>query len=143
MYCSECGTQLDDGASFCPECGFEIGSKPEAETSPKETAPCQKCDEEISTEAMKCPNCGWEPTSSGILGSLLALICIPWLGIGLLLYVGAFGALITGGYSIGPFFGGLLLITAFVSFPGAYLYAEYKNRERKPTEPVEIFGQEF
>jgi RNA polymerase subunit RPABC4/transcription elongation factor Spt4 len=144
MYCSECGTEVEGGTSYCPECGFELGTQ--SSRGIKEDsinkAPCQKCDEDISTEAMRCPNCEWEPASSGILGSLLAIICLPWLGVGILLYLAAFGALFTGGYTILPFLGGLLFITVFTTFPATYLYALYKNSDRKPTEPIEIFGQE-
>ena len=37
MYCSKCGTQIDDSAVFCPKCGNKVG-----ETSNAETAPIQE-----------------------------------------------------------------------------------------------------
>lgn len=154
-YCESCGTELGEGATFCSSCGEEVNRepdaphsepKPDSEPEPeesRETAPCQKCDSKISTNADKCPQCGFEPASNGILGSLLALICIPWMGIGLLFYLGAIAALVTGGYSIGGFIAGMLLITVFVAFPASYLFALFSNAERKPTEPVELFGREL
>lgn len=28
MYCASCGTEIDDGTAYCPDCGHEIGTDP-------------------------------------------------------------------------------------------------------------------
>ena len=154
-YCESCGAELGESADFCSSCGEEINrehevshSEPKPDSAPepegsRETAPCQKCDSIISINSDKCPQCGFEPASSGILGTLLEIICVLWLGIGLLFYLAAIGALVIGGYSIGGFIAGMLLITVFVAFPASYLFALFSNAERKPTEPAELFGREL
>lgn len=146
-HCSECGSELTDNPSFCPDCGSEMRSvapQEKEKNKPKgTTAPCQKCDSPISTKADRCPQCGFEPGSEGILHGIFTLISFLWLGIGIIFYIGAFGALFTGNYSIGGFLGGLLLITLFSALPFTYLYVIFTTADRGPTEPLEIFGQKI
>ncbi|QIB73484.1 zinc-ribbon domain-containing protein [Halogeometricum borinquense] len=145
MYCSECGTEVEDGTSYCPDCGHQL-EDPSVTTEREiegESGECQKCGTKISTEVDRCPQCGYEPSSESILGSLFALICIPWVGIGALLYIAAFYALFTGGYTIGNFILGLGLITAFTAIPAFYLYGSYQRSQMGPTEQIELFGQEI
>ena len=58
MYCSHCGKQIDDGVSFCPECGAKVGAPAD---QPKQDAPrvyCKNCGREVSPDVALCPNCG-------------------------------------------------------------------------------------
>jgi len=66
MYCSNCGTKLDEGARFCGECGSpvivqeaveqEIVEATEALDNPIKT--CRKCSFEIEDGARFCGECG-------------------------------------------------------------------------------------
>jgi hypothetical protein len=134
-YCTECGTEVSGVGSYCPERGAKLeeqaesGEQPEPQDSePKETAPCQKCDTDISVEADRCPNCGYEPGSGGILSSIFAIICIPWVGAGILFFITLFYAAFTGAYTLGNFLIALVLIPAFFAFPAVYLYGIYAKR---------------
>ena len=31
MFCSKCGSQIPEGAAFCPNCGQTVGNRPEME----------------------------------------------------------------------------------------------------------------
>ena len=84
MYCSHCGKQIDDGVSFCPECGAKVGAPAE---QPKQDAPrvyCKNCGKEVSPDAALCPNCGAkiEPQNKkpvnalGIAGFVLSIISL-------------------------------------------------------------------
>lgn len=144
MYCGECGSEIDSENKFCPECGAAVDdASPAEESGDGETAACRKCDEQISVDADRCPECGFEPGGSGILSSLFSLLCVPWLGAGVLLYIGAVYAVVTSGYSVVNFIIALILISIFTVIPAANLYAQYANAERKPTEPLMMFGQEI
>lgn len=33
MYCASCGTEIDGGTSYCPNCGHEIGTDPTVSSS--------------------------------------------------------------------------------------------------------------
>ena len=39
MFCQNCGKEIEDGTSFCPDCGAKIGSAPE------QAAPAQSYDQ--------------------------------------------------------------------------------------------------
>lgn len=84
MYCSHCGKQIDDGVSFCPECGAKVGAPAE---QPKNDTPrvyCKNCGREVSPDAALCPNCGAriEPQNKkpvnalGIAGFVLSIISL-------------------------------------------------------------------
>ena len=139
-YCSSCGNELSGDNTFCPNCGSETNHPAEVQQSQHtaeiegETDTCVKCDSVISVEAERCPECGHEPGSGGILTGLFSIIAVLWAGVGILLILAAFGALFTGGYSIGNFIIGLLLVTIFTALPVGYLYAKYKASQRGPTD---------
>lgn len=65
-FCSNCGTKLYDGASFCSECGMSVGEvkKNESELQANQTPPqvphsdYTQRQQEYSGKLIKCPNCG-------------------------------------------------------------------------------------
>jgi len=61
-FCVNCGTKLDPGAKFCPECGAAVGSSaPSVNVPPIPTAasvnPAAR-QQEFAGTVLKCPNCG-------------------------------------------------------------------------------------
>lgn len=54
MKCKICGSQLNDGAKFCRECGFEIVF----ETESIEDNTCPECGKSLEENASFCNNCG-------------------------------------------------------------------------------------
>lgn len=49
MYCKNCGQQIDDSASICPNCGTPTTNK---------TVYCRNCGREMRPDARFCENCG-------------------------------------------------------------------------------------
>lgn len=49
-YCSNCGTELDAGAKFCPNCGNAVSRKGQARSSQPQLAKFSDTQEEQSTE---------------------------------------------------------------------------------------------
>ena len=39
MFCNQCGTQVNDGQAFCPNCGAPIGAQQEQNTAPMNSMP--------------------------------------------------------------------------------------------------------
>lgn len=60
MYCRNCGSQLDDGVSFCPHCGAPTNT-PYRQTGAPTAMPAEN------------------PNYMGVAGFVLSLVCI-WLG---------------------------------------------------------------
>lgn len=62
MYCSRCGAQLPDTASFCSNCGQTITSQPIQQTTaaspPSSTQYCSRCGTQLPEAASFCINCG-------------------------------------------------------------------------------------
>ena len=54
--CSNCGTELNHGEKFCPNCGQSADFKKEA--YPKNF--CPNCGEKLSKTVKFCPNCGFD-----------------------------------------------------------------------------------
>lgn len=54
MKCSNCGSQLNEGARFCRKCGTEIVEKTEV----LEQNICQECGNLLEMNALFCNNCG-------------------------------------------------------------------------------------
>ena len=48
-FCGKCGTQLSEGAKFCPKCGSPSNYR---------ANPCPKCGNQLSDAAKFCPKCG-------------------------------------------------------------------------------------
>lgn len=66
-FCSKCGTQLQDGAQFCPSCGTPAGGVvPAASAPPPATEKvggirkCPACGAEVSAMTAVCSECGHE-----------------------------------------------------------------------------------
>ena len=57
MKCQFCGTELEDNALFCHECGAKTGTAPEEE-APKQPRTCSSCGAELSPDAKFCSQCG-------------------------------------------------------------------------------------
>jgi DNA-directed RNA polymerase subunit RPC12/RpoP len=53
VFCSKCGTQLPDDATFCYKCGTKVGAAP-----PQETKPSTPVIAAPTATQMKCPSCG-------------------------------------------------------------------------------------
>ena len=61
MFCSNCGTKLNEGAKFCHGCGSPVGAAPV--TAPPEPPVVPKTNhqerqQEYAGTILKCPNCG-------------------------------------------------------------------------------------
>lgn len=53
-FCAECGKEIRDGATLCPNCGFTVnGTVQESKTNF-----CSNCGAEIKDETAFCSNCG-------------------------------------------------------------------------------------
>ena len=52
MYCEYCGTHLEEGASFCPECGAKVDSQPAEERY------CTHCGALMEKDDLFCTRCG-------------------------------------------------------------------------------------
>ena len=84
MYCRNCGKQIDDGVSFCPECGAKVGAPAEQTQNDTPRVYCKNCGREVAANATLCPNCGAkiEPQNKkpinalGIAGFVLSLISL-------------------------------------------------------------------
>jgi predicted amidophosphoribosyltransferase len=62
MFCGSCGTDIKEGAKFCPGCGWKVpGAGVQAIPAGEKPAPISV---ERSTEAGKCPHCG-KPAQDG------------------------------------------------------------------------------
>lgn len=55
MFCSKCGTQLPDDATFCYKCGTRVGGGAQAAAPAKPSAPVIASP---TATQMKCPSCG-------------------------------------------------------------------------------------
>ena len=52
--CPECGKEISDQASVCPNCGAPVAKKF-----------CQHCGEQIDKDCVICPKCGKQVQESG------------------------------------------------------------------------------
>lgn len=79
--CAECGRQLSDQASSCPNCGHPIARAEEALDSAA-TKPCPKCAERVKEGATVCKHCGYDFVRGqrGGCGPALLSLLIPGLG---------------------------------------------------------------
>ena len=55
-FCTNCGSQLNEGAKFCPNCGNSIGSTNDSETRQKKF--CTNCGSQLNEGSKFCSNCG-------------------------------------------------------------------------------------
>ena len=64
MFCTECGTKLNEDAKFCTECGAKTKAAQAAE--PKmEIELCEICGAKLNEGAEFCTNCGTKTGESG------------------------------------------------------------------------------
>lgn len=71
-YCSQCGSELTEGAKFCSECGAPAGSGSTATAG--KTVKCPQCGELIDAFVAKCPACGYELRGAPAASSLCELM---------------------------------------------------------------------
>ncbi|MDR1933967.1 MAG: zinc-ribbon domain-containing protein [Spirochaetales bacterium] len=79
-FCSNCGTQIGDGAKFCSSCGTPAGGGASASSAPAAPAAekvgnirkCPACGAEVSAMAAVCSSCGHEFSNVQIANSLQA-----------------------------------------------------------------------
>lgn len=58
MYCTRCGTQMEDTTKYCPNCG-ECMIEPEVGASNNQKLmACDACGHMVSVDAEMCPSCG-------------------------------------------------------------------------------------
>lgn len=71
-FCSNCGTEIKDGAKFCSECGVPIASEDSKRetTYDGETHKCPNCGEILGAFVSVCPTCGHELRGASISSSL-------------------------------------------------------------------------
>ena len=77
-YCNHCGTELNDGAKFCSECGMKTEPVKTTESQRKtvfdgEIHKCSNCGETLKSFESVCPICGFEirgKTGSGAVQAL-------------------------------------------------------------------------
>lgn len=55
-FCTNCGSQVNEGAKFCPNCGNSIGSTNDSETRQKKF--CINCGSQLNEGSKFCSNCG-------------------------------------------------------------------------------------
>ena len=56
-YCSNCGTKLQEGFEFCPECGQAVSNK-SSSTYNGNFKTCRNCGEQMPEDAFYCLSCG-------------------------------------------------------------------------------------
>lgn len=56
-YCANCGTELQNGFEFCPECG-QAASNKSSGTYTVEFKTCRNCGEQMPEDAFYCLSCG-------------------------------------------------------------------------------------
>ena len=86
MFCSNCGTKLNEGAKFCHGCGFAVGtvtpSAPPVVEQPKtqerqqeyvgKILKCPHCGSAVTERTVVCPDCGMEITGRSAVSSVQA-----------------------------------------------------------------------
>ena len=55
-FCTNCGSQVNEGTKFCPNCGNSIGSTNDSETRQKKF--CTNCGSQLNEGSKFCSNCG-------------------------------------------------------------------------------------
>ena len=56
-YCANCGTKLQDGFEFCPECGQAVSNRTTSTYTGK-IKTCRNCGEQMPEDAFYCLGCG-------------------------------------------------------------------------------------
>lgn len=58
--CPVCGAVVEEGVSFCEECGYRLDPEPEAVSDPEPPSPgvCQSCGNQLKPGARFCGKCG-------------------------------------------------------------------------------------
>lgn len=75
MRCTNCGNEINENASFCPECGFEVPKQYSAPVKIK----CPKCGSLSQTGSSFCTNCGsqiYQPKKKTFNAGLICTIIL-------------------------------------------------------------------
>ncbi|MEI7885114.1 MAG: zinc ribbon domain-containing protein [Clostridia bacterium] len=56
--CPSCGSMVEDGKKFCPQCGFNMASSVAPQEEPMDLQTCSGCGKLIKADLKFCPECG-------------------------------------------------------------------------------------
>ena len=56
--CPSCGSLVEDGKKFCPQCGFNLASTVAPQEEPVDMQTCSGCGTLIKADLKFCPECG-------------------------------------------------------------------------------------
>ena len=95
LMCKECGFQLAEGSTVCPECGSPVGNIEVAPQNVPTVTPavrfCSKCGTQLTEDHAFCPKCGTKSdtgtvksqSKNKIIIPIIAVICIALIVIGI------------------------------------------------------------
>jgi ribosomal protein L37E len=155
-YCKKCGTEHPEKASFCPKCGYEVGSnnqepksKEKSETQrgvenknsqpiKKETGEvddprCRQCGSSIEIDYETCPECGYKPKLDTVEWVTVLTAFVVGLPSGFIAVLALLFIIDTQN-----FFGGTLILLIFGSVAflcWRTLYQKYQLYRKRPAEP--------
>lgn len=66
--CTGCGKELEDGATFCDNCGTPVSAAPTETPQTVENVFCTNCGAQIPAGDAFCPNCGANTVTGGMSG---------------------------------------------------------------------------
>lgn len=86
MFCTKCGNELLEGASFCTKCGFRVGDVPkqQMQTQPMYKK-CAQCGTILAFDAPFCTGCGGSFYGQRKRESVLSILADAFTGIAFLL----------------------------------------------------------
>ena len=101
MFCTKCGSEIMDGASFCSKCGYRVGATATAQTQPQYKK-CSNCGTVLPFDAPFCTGCGGSFYGQRKKDSTLSILSCVFAGISFFAFGGlALIALILGLADVG------------------------------------------
>ena len=108
-YCTNCGTKLQEGYEFCPECGQAVSNN-STSTSGIKFKTCRNCGEQMPEDAFYCLCCGMtfdgqerdfedvksrvhnsEQTAKQVVNTSVGIWKNKWVALILCIFFGVFG----------------------------------------------------